>query len=432
MLDTQLKPLNPVHPGRARILLQSRQATVYKRYPFTIILKRAIESASLDPLRLKIDPGSKTTGLAIIDDASGKVIFAAELAHRGEAIKQSLERRRAVRQLRRQRQTRYRKPRFQNRRRKQGWLPPSLESRLSNITTWIDRLRHLAPITAISQELVKFDMQALDCLELTGVEYQQGTLAGYEVREYLLAKWDRRCAYCGAKNVPLQVEHIHPRANGGTNRISNLTLACEPCNTTKGRQDVRVFLASKPTLLNRILAQAKAPLKDAAAVNATRWELYRRLQQTNLPVECGSGGLTKYNRSIRQLPKTHWLDAACVGKSTPQHVTIDSITPLLIIANGHGSRQMCQMDRYGFPRTGPKQKKRVHGFQTGDMVRAVVSLGKKNGVYVGRVAVRANGWFNITTATGTIQGISHRYCSVIHPVDGYSYQKGATAVSLHS
>ena len=88
-------------------------------------------------------------------------------------------------------------------------------------------------------------------------------LAGYEVREYLLNKWERRCAYCSVENVPLQVEHIQPRASGGTNRVSNLCLACEPCNTKKGTQDIKIFLAKKPDVLKKILVQAKRPLKDA-------------------------------------------------------------------------------------------------------------------------------------------------------------------------
>jgi hypothetical protein len=187
---------------------------------------------------------------------------------------------------------------------------------------------------------------------------------------------------------------------------------------------VKDFLKKKPERLQKILAQAKAPLGDAAAVNATRWELFRRLQALGMPIECGSGGRTSYNRSTRELPKSHWLDAACVGKSTPEVLKTKGILPLSITANGHGCRQMCLMDKFGFARTGPKQAKLVKGFQTGDIVEAVVTSGKKVGTYVGRVAVRATGSFNITTAHETVQGISFKYCQAIHRTDGYSYQKG--------
>jgi 5-methylcytosine-specific restriction endonuclease McrA len=129
----------------------------------------------------------------------------------------------------------------------------------------------LCPIEAISIELVSFDTQAMEHPEVEGWTYQQGTLAGYELREYVLEKWGRTCAYCSKQNIPLQIEHIVPRAKGGTGRVSNLTLACEKCNLGKGAQDIAVFLKKKPDLLKRILAQAKAPLKDAAAVNSTRW-----------------------------------------------------------------------------------------------------------------------------------------------------------------
>ncbi len=217
-----------------------------------------------------------------------------------------------------------------------------------------------------------------------------------------------------------------PRGGLGSHRVSNLTLACVPCNQAKGVQDVRDFLAHDPTRLARILAQAKAPLHDAAAVNTTRWALYEALLATGLPLEVGTGGRTKWNRSTRALPKLHWLDAACVGVSTPDTLwTSGTLHPLTIHTTGHGSRQMCAMDKFGFPRTRAKQSKRVQGFQTGDIVKAVVPTGKKQGTYVGRVAVRTTGSFNIRTATALVEGVSYRYCRLLHRVDGYSYQTKA-------
>ena len=198
VLDANKQPLNPIHPGWARKLLSSGRAAIYRRYPFTIILKREVVDADNQPLRLKIDPGSKTTGLAIVNDDTGDVPFAAELNHRGQQIKKSMDSRRAIRRGRRNRNTRYRKPRFNNRRRQEGWLPPSLRSRVENVETWIKRLCNLCPISAISLELIKFDTQKLQNPEISGVEYQQGELFGYEVREYLLEKFGRKCVYCGS------------------------------------------------------------------------------------------------------------------------------------------------------------------------------------------------------------------------------------------
>jgi len=157
VLDTHHNPLMPCSPARARILLRQQRAAVFRRFPFTIILKHFVANAHTQPRRLKLDPGSKTTGGGIVNDATGEVLFAAEIIHRGEHIMSALAARRRTRRYRRQRHTRYRAPRFLNRRRRKGWLPPSLESRLTNTLTWVARLRKLCPITHVSQELVRFD-----------------------------------------------------------------------------------------------------------------------------------------------------------------------------------------------------------------------------------------------------------------------------------
>ncbi|MFB8792840.1 MAG: RNA-guided endonuclease IscB [Microcoleus sp.] len=415
VLDTQKRPLNLIRPGMARKLLTTGKAAVFKRYPFTIILKVEV-TATPEPITLKIDPGSQTTGIALVQGE--KVLWGAELTHRGQAIKASLESRRSIRRGRRNRHTRYRPARFLNRTRPKGWLAPCLNHRVETTLTWVKKLIKLAPINKIVQELVRFDLQQLENPEISGFEYQQGTLFGYEVREYLLNKWDRKCAYCGVENVPLQVEHIHPKTQGGTNRISNLCLACEKCNLKKGAQNIEQFLAKKPEVLKLILSQAKRPLKDAAAVNSTRWALFNRLKETGLPVSTGSGGLTKFNRTRLNLSKTHWLDAACVG--SVESLEILTSKPLLIKATGHGTRQMCRTDKFGFPSRYVPRLKFVKGFQTGDIVKAIVTSGKKIGTYIGRVAVRASGSFNIS-ASELVSGISYKYCSTIQRKDGYSY-----------
>ncbi len=260
--------------------------------------------------------------------------------------------------------------------------------------------------------------------EISGIEYQQGTLAGYETREYLLNKWNRACAYCGAKQVPLQIDHIHPRARGGSDRVSNLTLACGPCNQEKGSLLIAEYLKDHPARLKMIQAQAKAPLKDAAAVNSTRWALFNVLKTTGGCITTGSGGRTKFNRVRLNIPKTHALDAACVGNI---EAIQDWKRPTLAIkATGRGSYQRTRLNAYGFPRGYLTRQKRIKGFQTGDMVKAEVTKGKKIGSYVGRVAVRASGSFNIQTAQGVIQGIGYRCCKVIQRADGYGYSQLGT------
>lgn len=417
VLDTNKQPLDPVNPGQARRLLTQNKAAVYKRYPFTIILKYACDQPQTKPYEIKIDPGSKTTGLALLQ--GDDVIWVASLIHRGNQIKNDIESRRAIRRNRRNRKTRYRQPRFLNRTRKPGWLPPSLASRVSNIVTWVNRLRRYVPVTGISQELVKFDTQAMQSPEISGVEYQQGELAGYEIRQYLLEKWGRKCAYCGVENTPLEVEHIHPKSKGGSSRVSNLTIACRNCNLAKGNRDIKDWMSGKADILSRVLKFASQPLKDAAAVNSTRWELFNQLKQTGLPVTTGTGGQTQYNRTRMRLPKTHWLDAACVGVVEPLNIL--TWKPLLITAKGWGKRQMCTPNKYGFPSLHRTRCKTFFGFQTGDMVRAVLPSGKFAGTHVGRLAVRESGVFDLRTAWGKISPVRHKYCKTVHRNDGYMY-----------
>lgn len=417
VLDALKRPLLPCKPSLARKLLTAGKAAVYRRYPFTIILKKVVLDVVSESMSLKIDPGSKVTGLALLMGTN--LVWVAELTHRGSAIQASLYSRRCLRRSRRSRKTRYRPARYLNRTKPKGWLAPSLMHRVHTTMTWVRRLSRLAPIDTIYQELVRFDMQAMDNTEVSGVEYTQGKLVGYEVREYLLNKWGRKCTYCNAEDVPLQVEHIHPKSRGGTNRVSNLCLACASCNTKKGSRDIKDFLSKRPELLKRILSQAKRPLKDASAVNSTRWALNNALKATGKVVITGSGGLTKYNRVRLGLPKAHYYDAACVG-STPELVLLAG-QALSIKATGHGTRQMCRTDKYGFPSRYVPRYKFVHGFQTGDIVRALLTKGKNVGLHTGRVAIRSTGKFNISSTLGLIQGVGYKHCSVVHKKDGYNY-----------
>jgi 5-methylcytosine-specific restriction endonuclease McrA len=418
VLDTNKKPLTPIHPGDARFLLNQQKAAVFRRFPFTIILKEPKSDVPTQPIELKIDPGSKTTGFALVQN--NKVIWGMELQHRGLAIKESLETRKGVRRGRRSRHTRYRQARFLNRTKPQGWLAPSLSHRVLTINTWVKRLCNFAPITDIVQELARFDLQQLENPEISGFEYQQGELQGYEVREYLLNKWNRKCAYCTAENVPLQVEHIKPKAKGGTNRISNLCLACEKCNIKKGTQDIEKFLVKKPELLKQILSQAQRTLKDASAVNSTRWALFNKLKETGLPITTGSGGLTKFNRTRLGLPKTHWIDAACVGKVETLKILTTKI--LTVKSTGHGCRRFCRINKFGFPCTEPK--KIFTHVSTGDFVKATLHKDRKNitsGKYVSRVKTPTKNGCEIVINGFRVEFSTMKDITKVHCSDGYSY-----------
>ena len=427
VLNKHKQPLMPCHPARARKLLSKQQAAVYRRYPFTIILRKETTNFT-QPIEFKVDPGSKVSGIALVGnfiEQGNTLIWAANLEHRGHQIKSDLDSRRSIRRNRRNR-LRYRQPRWSNRHKSKpkGWLPPSLISRVDNITNLCYKLSKRTPISNIVVETVKFDTHSLQhgC-QLYGTEYQQGTLQGYDVREYLLEKWQRACAYCGITNVPLEVEHIIPKSRGGSNRISNLTLACNSCNTSKGSKTASEF--GYPSLHK----QAQLPLKDAAAVNATRNRIGEDLKLSGLPVELTTGSLTKYNRFKQGLIKDHWIDAACTG-STGGNITFPSnnLSILNIKAMGRGNRQVQLMDKYGFPRKTkngliqPKSMKRVHGFSTGDIVKLTVPKHSiYHGIYTERLAtISKRGIFRVKFDGMNIDS-NWRNFKLLQYNDGYKY-----------
>ncbi|WP_434475185.1 RNA-guided endonuclease IscB [Fervidobacterium islandicum] len=406
---------------KARKTVSRGRAVVHKMHPFTIRLKdRTVQQSQLQPLRLKLDPGAKTTGVAVLreDGDVAETVFLCEIHHKTD-IKQKLDARCAVRRSRRNRKTRYRKPRFLNRRRPEGWLPPSFKARADQLINAVRKLTKLLPISAISIEDAKFDTQKLQNPEISGIEYQRGTLFGYEVREYLLEKWGRKCAYCGRSDVPLEIDHIVPRSRGGTDRVSNLTLACRECNQKKGNKTAAEF--GYP----HVEEQARQTYKQPAFMNSIRSYLRKSLSSFGIPAEYGTGALTKANRIRLGLPKKHYFDACCVGESTSSEIRITQSYVQIWHAVGRGTRQMCNTDKFGFPRGHRQRRKKHFGFQTGDIVKAIVPRGKYAGTWVGAVAVRGSGFFDIKDTNGKriCQGISYKYCKLIQIADGWQYSK---------
>ena len=467
VIDTEKKPLAPCHPAVARRLLKSGKAAVWRTYPFTIILKAAIPAEEIvaPNLMLSWDPGSRVSGLAIVDKDSHEIVYAAELHHRGRSIKSNLETRSGFRRGRRTRNLRHRPARWANRKRRvpvlsengwrykpaendeledssktenkfvrvsnsqlkdkrykytrisnrtrkeftpemenkeiarltkeelirqicmriktakedelrgksrgflrdllksklknqpptryrwkrvrnehkeqgeNGWIAPSLMSRVFNIETWTRRLYRVYPIQALAIEDVKFDMQLLENPDIHGIAYQQGTLWGREIREYLLELTKRKCAYCGKGGQRLEIEHIHPKSAGGSDNVDNLTMACKSCNEKKGnlygealKNELGEAFYKKVEAAKR---KSKKVLSDAAAVNTIRWKLRETLEATKLTVITGSGGKTAYHRNNAGLPKTHYYDAASVALAPKQPV---SLQVLIIQARGYGRR----------------------------------------------------------------------------------------------
>ena len=421
VLDRHKKPLMPCTPKRARLLLARGRAVVHRVAPFVIRLRdRRVEDSFLQPLALKIDPGSRTSGMALARremTPEGEVhhaVYLAEVGHRGEQVHQNKQTQAHARRRRRSANLRHRAPRFDNRAIPQGWLAPSILSRVENLVTWTDRLARWAPISRIEVEQVRFDTHLLQNPEIEGVEYQHGELAGWEVRAYLLLKYEYRCAYCGKRETPFEVDHIRPRSCGGSNRISNLALACHGCNRQKGNQTAAEW--GHP----EVEKQAKVPLRDAAAFNASRYKLVEALRVFGLPIGTWTGGRTRWNRARFGVEKTHAFDALCVGNLAG--VRQGKLKTLVIKATGRGDHCRTNWTKEGFPRSYKMRQKQVAGFKTGDRVRAVVPAKLKTaGTHVGRVQARKSGSFSIKTRDKDIDGISARYVHLIQRADGYGY-----------
>ena len=423
VLDKDHKPLMPCGPARARKLLKAGRARVHKLRPFTIrIVDRSAGNSKVQPVIVKIDPGSKETGITVTRKDEEKVhhaLFVIDMKHRGSAIRDALTARRQLRRGRRSRNLRYRSPRFLNRRKHEGWLPPSLQHRVDTTMSWVNRLRRLAPVSGIAQELVKFDTQLMQNPNISGVEYQQGELAGYELKEYLLEKFGRKCVYCGKSGVPLNIEHIVPKARGGSDRVSNLAIACVDCNQKKGSKPIEEFLKGKPELMARIRRQLKSTLRDAASVNATRWALYRALKATGLPIEVGSGALTKFNRHVFKVPKEHWLDALCIGRING--VAFDPAMKVLnVTCTGRGQYKRTRTDKFGFPICYFMRTKRPHGIGSGDVVRMAVRNGKHPGIWQGRATAFSDGSVVLQLPMLRVKGRA-RNCTILSLNDGYGY-----------
>ena len=349
VLDRHKKPLMPCTPKRARLLLQRGQAVVHRVAPFIIRLKkRQGQDCVLQPVALKVDPGSKTTGMAlarVAKTAAGGVhhaLFLSEVVHRGEQVHSHKVTQAQARRRRRSANLRHRAPRFLNRGIKAGWLPPSLLSRVLNLITWTARLSRWSPISRLEVERARFDTQLLQNPEIDGVEYQQGERAGWEVRSSLLLKYEYRCAYCGKTDGPFELDHLWPRSRGGSNRVSNLALSCHDCNQAKGDKTAAEFGYPE------VEARAKTPLKDAAAVNATRYKLVEALRVFGLPLLTWKGGRTRWNRARFGIEKTHALDALCVGEVAG--VEAGTLKTLCIKATGRGDHCRTLWTEKGFTR----------------------------------------------------------------------------------
>ena len=415
VLNRSKKPLDMISHAKARILLKNRLAVVHKIYPFTIRLKDNSCVGRDKAYTVKLDPGSRHTGVAIVDNKN-QVVMLAEIEHRGHLIKKDLVSRRMIRRSRRSRKTRYREARFLNRTKPKGWITPSVKSRADNVINFIKKYKKLININKVMIESVSFDVAQMSSnTELLGNDYQEGNLYQNKLRSFIFSRSGGKCVYCGAKAT--EIDHVIPRSSGGTDSIHNLIASCRACNQIKSNLTLKAFGKLVGKDFSK-LEPKKLP-KDASIVQIAKNYTIKKIKDIIPNTISYAAWMTKYNRNELGLPKEHYYDALSVGNIQDYKFLTDKI--LQISAKGRGSRQMCRMDKYGFPRTSAKASKSVKGFQTGDMVKAIVPSGSKAGEYLGRVIIKSSGRFKIAYNNYIVDGIGYKYCRLIQRGDGYSY-----------
>ena len=296
------QPLMPTeNHAKVRILLKNKKAKVVKRCPFTIQL--AYDStAYTQEITLGVDSGSKHIGLSAT--TKHKVLFESDVELRNDIVN-LLSTRRQNRRSRRNHKTRYRKPRFNNRRRKDGWLAPSVQNKVDTHLTVIRKVYEILPITKIIVEVAAFDIQKIKNPTISGTDYQKGEqLDFWNVREYALFRDGHTCQCCKgkSKDIILNVHHIESRHTGG-NAPNNLITLCETCHTGYHKGTVKL-----PKTIHRGMS-----FKDATFMGIMRWAFYNKLKEIYPNVRLTYGYVTKNTRIENGFPKDHYIDARCIS-----------------------------------------------------------------------------------------------------------------------
>jgi len=292
--------LMPTTPQKARKLIKENKAKIINYEPFTIQLLYATGEAK-QPTNIGIDLGAKHIGIAI--QSENKVISKGEIELRDD-VKSLLETRKTYRRSRRNRKTRYRKPRFDNRKRQDNWLPPSIQSRINNTFMWIDRFVELVPNPTLNIEVGKFDVQKMMNPDIKGKEYQDGSSCGYyNTRYYVFARDNYTCQVCKKKGKILQTHHIIYKSKGGTDRANNLITVCTDCHNHKNHQEGEIFY-------KWMINKKKTPsYKEAPFMNIIRKRVFKKYPDANITY----GNITTPKRKKLGLEKTHYNDALVIS-----------------------------------------------------------------------------------------------------------------------
>lgn len=302
VLNQNGQPLMPTkNHAKVRILLKSKKAKVIRRCPFTIQLMYSSTNHT-QSINLGVDAGSKHIGISAT--TKNKVLFESDVELRNDIVN-LLSTRRQNRRTRRNRKTRYRKPRFDNRKRKDGWLAPSVQNKVDTHLTVIRKVHEILPVSKIIVEVASFDIQKIKNPTIGGTEYQQGSqLDFWNVREYVLLRDNHTCQCCKGKSKDkiLNVHHIESRKTGG-DAPNNLITLCETCHTGYHKGTVNL-----PKRIKRGMS-----FKDASFMGIMRWAFYNKLKEIYPNVSLTYGYITKNTRIENKLPKDHYIDARCIS-----------------------------------------------------------------------------------------------------------------------
>ncbi|MBI4447688.1 HNH endonuclease [Candidatus Woesearchaeota archaeon] len=371
VLNMRGKPLMSTNPTKARHLLEQGKAKVAKRTPFVIQMLMATGETKQE-ITLGIDAGYNNIGFSAV--TKKEELISGEVKLRKD-VRKKLEERRMYRRQKRNKLW-HRKARFNNRKQEENWLSPSMQHKLDTHTRLIEKIRRWLPITTTVIEVANFDTQKMQNPEILGIEYQQGELQGYHIREYLLEKFNRQCVYCKKKDVPLEVEHIIPKSRGGSNRVSNLTTSCKKCNLKKADKTAEEF-----GFLN-IQKLAKESLKATAFMNVVRKRLAEKAN-----AEETFGYITKKGRIDNNLEKNHINDGFIIAKGTNQK----RCKPYHVNQIRRNNRSI-QTNRKGFK---PSIRKQRYKLQPNDLVRYNNDLHKVCGIF------NYGNWIKLQNGTNT-------------------------------
>ena len=346
------KPLMPCSPAKARALLKAGKAKVAIRTPFTIRLRHG-SSGYTQPVKLGIDAGSKTIGLSAT--TKGKELFSAELELRTD-IQSLLSERRQYRRARRNRKTRYRAPRFQNRT-KEIVLMPSVRNKIETHLKAAKLVNRILPVKETTVEVAAFDMQKIRNPEISGERYQQGAQTDFwNVREYVLFRDGHKCLHCKGKSgdKALNVHHIESRQTGGDSP-SNLATLCETCHGLHHKGKIKLEI------------KRGTSLRDAAQMGIMRWEVLEELKKAWPNVKHSYGYQTKSARIEAKLEKTHRADARCISGS-PKVKTSGTWFQLKAVRRNNRMLHKAKILKGGI-RKANKAPRLVKGFRLFDKVK---------------------------------------------------------------